>query len=218
MKIKKIPRLPTLAEEIVNAMTHSAGVGFGATALVILLCFSIAQHDIWKIVSSILFGSTLVILYLCSSLYHSFTQPKLKKIFQKLDHIAIYFLIAGTYTPITLVSLRGGWGWTLFGIVWGLAIIGMFFKLFFINRFEKISTAFYLLMGWLAVVAIVPIYHHIPFTGLILLAAGGLSYTIGTIFYAWERAKYAHGIWHLFVMGGSVTHFLCVLFYIIAPA
>ena len=205
----------TLREEIFNASIHGIGIGFGITALVILLVFSMQQNDIWKIVSSILFGSGLIIMYSASTLYHSFPQPQLKKWFKILDHAAIYFLIAGSYTPFALVTLHGTFGWVLFGVVWGLALIGVLFKVFFVYRFKIVSIISYLLMGWLAVFAIMPLYHHLARGGLFWLVLGGLCYTFGAIFYLWKSAKYTHTIWHLFVVAGSVCHFFSILWYVI---
>lgn len=205
----------TVREEVFNALTHGIGVAFGITALVILVMFSVEQNNIWKIVSSSLFGSTLVLMYLTSTLYHSFSRFKIRRLLKTLDHAAIYLLIAGTYTPLTLVNLRGAWGWTLFGVIWGLALFGIIFKIFFVYRLPTISTLFYLLMGWLVVIAAVPIYHHFAFSGLMWLVAGGLCYSLGTIFYAWESVKYMHGVWHLWVIAGTVCHFFAILFYVV---
>ena len=212
-----VNRQYTLREEIFNASIHGIGVGFGITALVILLVFSVQQNDIWKIVSSALFGSSLIIMYSASTLYHSFFKSRWKSLFKILDHAAIYFLIAGSYTPFALVTLRGDFGWILFGVVWGLALFGVLFKIFFVYRFKIVSIASYLLMGWLAVLAIVPLYHHLARGGLFWLILGGLCYTFGAVFYLWKSAKYTHTIWHVFVVAGSVCHFFSVLWYVILP-
>ena len=154
-------------------------------------------------------------MYLASTLYHSFQHPKVKGVFKILDHAAIYLLIAGTYTPILLVSLRDAWGWSLFGVMWGLAVAGIVFKFFFIGRFEKLSLVIYLLMGWMGVIAAGQIIDALPFGGLLWLLAGGISYTTGVIFYRWEKLKYSHAIWHLFVLGGSICHFFAIFLYVL---
>ena len=171
--------------------------------------------DVWRVVSFSIYGATLIILYLMSTLYHSFTNPTLKRIFHLLDHSAIFLLIAGTYTPFTLVSLRGGWGWTLFGLIWACAIAGITFKVFFLDKLRVVSVFFYVGMGWLAMIAIDPLLEVIPFSGFIWLALGGLSYTLGVVFYLWKKLPYSHTIWHLFVLAGSIFHFLCVLWYVL---
>ncbi len=210
-----IERPYTLKEEILNALTHGVGVGFGIAALVILITASAKQYNEWKIVSSALFGSTIILLYLASTLHHSFSWSPLKRFFKTLDHSAIFLLIAGTYTPICLVTLRGDWGWTLFGMTWGLALAGIIFKIFFIYRFQVISLIIYILMGWLAIIVIDPIVHHLPLGGLIWLALGGLCYTLGTIFYSLDNKHYMHCIWHLFVLAGTICHFFTILYYVI---
>jgi hemolysin III len=211
----KVKREYTLKEEIASATSHGIGVGLGIAALAILTIFSVEQGDVWKIVSSAIFGSTIILMYLASTIYHSIHSPSLKRFFKTLDHASIYLLIAGSYTPFCLVTIRGGWGWTLFGIVWGLALVGVIFKVFFVYRFAIVSVLAYILMGWVVVIAIDPIYHKLPFGGLMWLLAGGLCYTIGTIFYAWKNMKYTHSIWHLFVLAGTICHFFAVLFYVI---
>lgn len=200
----------SLGEEIANAITHGIGVGL-AIAMLVLLIVQAARHGTaWHVVSYTLFGSMMVILYLASTLYHSI--PPARKVFRRIDHAAIFLLIAGTYTPFCLVSLRGAWGWTLFGIVWGLAIIGVVMKTAFAHKYEKASVAVYILMGWLVVIAAKPAMANIDKDSLIALFIGGLSYTGGVVFYAWEKLPYNHAIWHLFVLGGSIAHFFAVLF------
>jgi hemolysin III len=156
----------------------------------------------------------MIILYLCSTLLHSIQHKKTKDIFEILDHSAIYLLIAGSYTPFLLVTLRGPLGWSMFGVIWGLAIIGIVLKCFYVKRFVLISTLCYILMGWLIVLAIKPLFQNLPFTGLVWLVAGGLLYTFGSIFYVWRRIPYHHAIWHVFVLAGSTCHFICVLLYV----
>lgn len=202
-------------EELANSITHAIGVALSLAALVILVVYAAMQGDGWKIVSFSIYGTSLVLLYTASTLYHSFSSERAKHYLKILDHAAIYLLIAGTYTPFLLVMIRGNWGWTLFGIIWGLAITGIIFKLFFVNRFRIISTIIYLLMGWLILVAFRPLIAHVPENGLYWLLAGGLSYSFGVIFYLWEKIPYHHAIWHLFVLGGSIFHFFAVLFYVL---
>lgn len=205
----------SLGEEIANSITHGIGAALATAALTILVVFAAIKGDAWHVVSFSIYGASLVIMYLSSTLYHAFTNQKVKRYFRIMDHSSIFLLIAGTYTPITLLPLRGtGWGWTIFGIIWGLAVLGIFFKLFFIGKLEKLSVIFYILMGWLVVIAIKPMIEILP-TGLLLwIAIGGLSYTLGIIFYAWQKLPYAHAIWHLFVLGGSISHFFGILLYL----
>jgi hemolysin III len=202
-------------EEIVNSITHGVGLGLSVVGLVILILFAGINGSALHIISCSVYGATLVGLYAASTLYHGFRSPRLKHIFQIIDHCSIYLLIAGTYTPFTLVMLRGGWGWSLFGLVWSLSFCGVVFKLFCINRFKILSTVVYVFMGWLAIIAIKPIFAMLPPGCIVLLFAGGLSYTIGVLFFAWERLPYNHAIWHLFVVAGSILHFLAVIFYVI---
>ena len=204
----------TIKEEIANSLTHGIGVGLGIAALIILTVLSVHQENPWKIVSSVLFGSTIIIMYLCSTLYHSIQQPRIKQFFKVLDHSSIYLLIAGSYTPFSLVTLNGGWGWTLLGVTWGLAIAGVIFKIFFVNRFMLLSTIIYIAIGWLAIIGIDPLYHHLHFGGLMWLIIGGVLYTVGTIFYV-QRRMYMHSIWHLFVLAGTISHFFAILYYVI---
>ncbi|MCK6541731.1 hemolysin III family protein [bacterium] len=205
----------SFGEELAHAITHGIGAILSIAGLTLLVAFSALRGDAWHVVSSAIFGTTLVLLYSASTLYHSFPQPKVKRIFRIMDHSAIYLLIAGTYTPFLLVSLRGAWGWTLFGVVWGAAIAGVWFKVFHTGRFPKLSTTLYIVMGWVALVAIKPMMENIPLGGLILILAGGLTYTVGVVFYVMHRMIYHHAVWHLFVLGGSILHFFAVLLYVI---
>jgi hemolysin III len=206
----------TIKEEVIHSITHGLGVFLGIITLTVLTVISIHQHSAWKMAGSIIFSSSVIVLYLASTLYHSLSRTRLNQLFKSLDHAAIYVLIAGSYTPFCLISIRGEWGWSLFGIVWGIALFGAAFKMFFAGRFDAISTAGYILMGWLAIIAIHPIYHAIQFDGFILLALGGLFYTFGVIFYAWEKLPFNHGIWHLFVLAGTLCHVFCITFYVIS--
>jgi hemolysin III len=202
-------------EELANAMTHGLGAGAGVAALAILVTLAARQGDPWRIVSFSVYGATVVLLYLASTLYHAFQAPRLKFIFKGLDHEAIFLLIAGTYTPFSLVTLRGPWGWTVFGLIWGFALAGIIFETAFLGRFKRLVVVFYLGMGWMAVIAIKPLWAALPGGGLAWLGAGGLCYSFGVIFYLWKSLPYHHAIWHLFVLGGSVCHFFAILWYVL---
>lgn len=202
-------------EEVMNAVTHGVGTLLAVAGLVLLTVLAYLHGSIWHIVSFSIYGTTLVLLYLASTLYHSFTNERVKRIFKILDHSAIYLLIAGTYTPFTLVPLHGVLGWTVFSLVWGLATIGIVLKVFFAGRYKVLSTLCYLGMGWFIVIAIKPLLAAVPALGMIWLFAGGLFYTLGSVFYLWKRLPYNHAIWHLFVLAGSISHFIAVFFYIL---
>lgn len=208
----KIYRKLTNGEEIMNAITHGIGSLLSIAALVVLIIVAGRNGDIWHLVSFSIYGSTLILLYLSSTLYHSFTNPKLKNLFARFDHISIFMLIAGTYTPILLTSMRGIWGWTLFGIIWGLAIVGAVIRSIYLHRFRKLMVAVYLLMGWMFVIAGKQIYESLPSLSITFLVLGGIAYSVGVIFYMWRKLPYAHGIWHLFVLAGSVLHFFAIYF------
>ena len=211
---KKIQREQTIGEEIANGITHGIGAALSLAALVILVVFASLYGDAWRVVSFSIYGTTLFILYLASTLYHSFRNKRVKHFFNILDHSSIFLLIAGTYTPITLISMRGPWGWTLFGLIWGMAIVGILSKVFFIDRFKMLSVALYIGMGWLILIAVRPMLEMVP-PGLIKwIVIGGLCYTFGVIFYAIKRVPYFHFVWHLFVLAGRITHFLGILFYL----
>lgn len=198
-----------------NSISHLVGAALALAALVVLVVFASLQGDPWKIVSLSIYGATLFLLYSFSALYHSL-RGRAKIIFQKLDHAAIYLLIAGSYTPFTLITLRGAWGWSLFGIVWGLAIVGIMLDSLHRNGPRVYQMVIYLLMGWVVLVALYPLLQNLPTGGMILLVLGGLLYTGGMVFYALdEKMNHAHGIWHLFVLAGSVSHFLAILFYVL---
>ena len=198
-----------------NSITHLVGAALALAGLVVLVVFASLKGDLWKIVGFSIYGGSLFLLYTLSTLYHSL-RGRAKQIFMKLDHVAIYLLIAGTYTPLTLVTLRGPWGWSLFGIVWGLAIIGIVVDALHRQGSRSVQMVIYLLMGWLILVALYPLVRAIPTGGLALLVLGGLFYTVGIVFYALDdRIKHAHGIWHLFVLAGSIAHFLAMLLYVL---
>jgi hemolysin III len=201
---------PHQHEELANTLTHGAGAVISLVAGLALTGLAALSGDVWRIIGAAVFMLTLVLLYTASTLYHGASHGQIKDRLEIFDHCAIYLLIAGTYTPFTLVSLRGAWGWSLFGVIWGLAIAGVVFKLIFATRFKLISTLFYIGMGWLVVVAIVPMSQALPLSTLAWLLAGGLAYTAGTLFYHNERIPFSHAIWHLFVLAGSVCHFIAV--------
>ena len=198
-----------------NSISHLVGATLALAGVVVLVTLASWKGDPWKIVSFSIYGASLFLLYTLSTLYHSL-RGRAKDIFRKLDHIAIYLLIAGTYTPLTLVTLRGAWGWSLFGIIWGLAITGIVVDSLHKQGSRTIQMVIYLLMGWLIVVAMYPLIQALPRGGLLLLVLGGVFYTSGMIFYAIDdRMKHAHGIWHLFVLAGSISHFLAMLLYVL---
>lgn len=202
-------------EEIANSITHGIGALLSIAALVLLIVFSSLYGNAWHVVSFTLFGVTMVLLYTSSTLVHSFPAGKAKNVFEVMDHSSIYFFIAGTYTPFLFIAVKGWLGWTLFGIVWGLAIGGTVFKAFFVKKFLFASTILYVLMGWLIVFAWNPLVENVPSQGVVLLVIGGVLYTVGAVFYVWRGFKFHHAIWHLFVLGGTITHFFSVLLYLL---
>ena len=204
----------TKGEEIANAITHGIGAGLAIAALVLLIVFSAKTGSPYKIVSFTIFGVTLVILYLGSTLYHSIPNRKAKRVFRIIDHASIYLLIAGTYTPFTLTVLRPTIGWWLFGIMWGVTVIGIFLKIMWLDRFDKLSTLLYLIMGWAIVFAIKDLIATVPVMGIVFLVLGGLFYSLGCIFYSVDKWPYNHAVWHLFVIAGSVFHFFAVILYL----
>ncbi len=214
LKNQTSTRFYTLGEEIAHSITHGIGTGLSIAGLTLLLVLAVLYGNVYQIVSFTIYGATLIILYLTSTLYHSFQQPRVKRIFQIIDHAAIYLLIAGTYTPFLLVAIRGIWGWSVLIIIWGLALLGIGFKVLSIHRFQKLSVLTYILMGWLSVVILNELLVNVPLGGLIWLAIGGVAYTMGIIFYALEKIPYTHAIWHVFVMGGSICHYFAVLLYL----
>ncbi|HLA36427.1 MAG TPA: hemolysin III family protein [Rhodocyclaceae bacterium] len=198
-----------------NSVTHLVGSALSISGLSILLTLAVLQGDPWKVVSFAIYGATLVLLYCFSTIYHSIRSPRAKRVMQKLDHNAIYLLIAGSYTPFALVTLRGPWGWTLFGLSWGLALVGIVQELTLGRRTRRLSMILYVLMGWLVLIAVKPLVDAMPLGGLIWLALGGVVYSLGIYFYLNdERVRHYHGIWHLFVLGGSFCHFICILLYV----
>lgn len=202
-------------EEIAHAITHGIGAILSIAALVLLIVFSALQGGTLLIVSATIFGSSMLLMYLSSTIVHSLPLGKWKDIFLIVDHASIYVFIAGTYTPFVLVLINGTLGWSLFGIIWGLALIGIILKLFFVKKFVFLSTLFYILMGWLIVLAWRPLTEAMHVDGIVLLVSGGIIYTLGSIFYVWNKIPYHHVIWHLFVLAGSCLHFFAVLWYVI---
>ena len=206
-------RLPTLGEEIANSLSHGAGLGLAIAGTPILIVAAVRYGTAWNTVGVSVFAASMIALYLASTLYHALTHDTAKRFFRVLDHSAIFILIAGTYTPFTLGVLRGGWGWILFGLVWGLALVGVIKKAIFGARFIWISVGLYLVMGWLVVIAGPQVWQRVPLMGLAWLLAGGVAYTAGVGFFAAHRIKYAHFAWHLFVIAGTACHFFAVLWY-----
>jgi hemolysin III len=198
--------------ELANTITHAVGVALALAGLAVLVTIASLHGNPRQVVSYSIYGVTLVLLYGASTAYHGIQLPRARRLLRTLDHAAIYLLIAGTYTPFSLISLRGAWGWSLLGVIWALAAIGVVFKIFFVGRFSRTSTLVYLGMGWLALIAARQLFTNLPAQGLVLLFAGGLCYTVGVLFFAFDRKlRFNHAIWHLFVLFGSVCHFFAVL-------
>ena len=212
-------RRPTFGEELANSLSHGLGLLLAIVGLPFLISHALIMHaehhgSVSAVVGAAIFGGSAILLYLASTLYHAIPQPRIKDILRLLDHAAIFLLIAGTYTPITLGVLHGGWGWTLFGLIWGLALAGLIFKALVGVRFPRLSTLLYVAMGWVVVIAIRPLWLHMAAGGLIWLAAGGLAYSLGVVFFVLdEKVRYSHFIWHLFVLAGTACHYFAVLFY-----
>ena len=205
-----------LGDILANAITHGIGAVFAVVGAVYLISAS-TRGTVWLVVSCSVFSGTLVLVYICSTLYHSLVRTRARHVLQVLDHSSIYLLIAGTYTPFTLIALRGPLGWFIFCVVWSLAIAGVVFKSFAVERFAVASALVYLFQGWFIVVAVRPLLHAIGWHGMIWLGAGGLAYTLGIVFFALDRLRYFHAAWHLFVLAGSVAHYFAILFYVVPP-
>jgi hemolysin III len=205
----------TPREELANSLTHGVGALLAVGGLALLVTLAAVRGDARHVVACSIYGAAMVVLYSASTLYHAVTWPRAKSALQVVDHAAIFLLIAGTYTPFTLVSLRGPWGWSIFGTVWGLAAVGMVIEIAFPGRWPAMSLALYVAMGWVVVVAVKPLLSALPTGGLILLLLGGLAYTGGIVFYVWKRLPYGHAVWHLFVLAGTILHFFAVLLYVI---
>ena len=205
----------TFGEELASSITHGIGAVLSIVALIVMLVQSVNRGDAWHIVACSIFGITLILAYLASTLYHALPQPEARALFRLFDHAAIFLLIAGSYTPFTMVTLRGPWGWSLFGVIWGLAITGILCEVFVAGRLALVRVAVYIIMGWTMIIATRPLLDLVATDGLLLLVWGGIAYTAGTIFYAWRRLPYHHAIWHLFVLTGSGLHVLAILKYVI---
>jgi hemolysin III len=205
----------TFIEELLNSITHGIGLALSIIGLIVLVAFSILYGSVWHVAGCTVFGVTLVLTYTASTLYHSNRDPHLKQMLKVFDHAAIYLLIAGTYTPFMLVNLRGVWGWTLFALIWTLSALGILFKIYHMGKFRILSAASYIIMGWLGLVAIKPLIEMVPAGGIFWLLMGGVFYTSGVVFFACKRIPYNHAIWHVFVMIGSICHYIAVLFYVL---
>src|SRR4051794_14725372 len=208
-------RAQSAGEEIANSLTHGVGVLLTLIVGPVLVMTAVGTGDPWRIVASATYATTLLFLFTSSMLYHALRSPEAKQLFRRIDHSAIYLLIAGTYTPFTLITLRGPWGWTLFGLIWGLAILGITLKVVAMGRFRGLSLALYIGMGWLVVVALRPLTAALAQGGMVLLVLGGIAYTSGVLFYVWRRLPYHHAYWHAFVLAGSVLHFFAILLYVV---
>ncbi len=204
-----------IVEEIANSITHGIGFVLSLAGFGILIALTLTKGSMWHFVGCGVYGATMVILYAASTLYHSVRQPRLKHIFLQVDQMAIYLLIAGTYTPFMLVNLRGFWGLMLLTLVWALSIFGIVFKIIFVDRYKSVTMSLYLLTAWAALLAVKPIIAAVPLGGLAWIAAGGLAYMLGLVFFAWDRLPFNHTIWHVFVLAGSGCHFLAVIYYVL---
>lgn len=213
-------RAQTTGEEVANAVTHGVGALLALACFVVAVAFAVARGDAWRIVSASIYGFLLFVVYLSSTLYHASMWPRTKAVLNMIDHASIYLMIAGCYTPICLGPLRQyspAWAWSLLGTIWVLAVLGVVFHCCFPHRYAIFSTATYVLMGWLVVVAVYPLWRAMGTAAVLWLVLGGASYTLGIVFYAWKRLKYAHAIWHLFVLGGSMAHFVAIFCYVLLP-
>ena len=211
MSGEKLNKRYTLGEEIFNAVSHGAGGLLSIAGTVVLIVLCAVYSDAWSVISACVYGASLIILYTMSTLYHAITNEKAKKFFRVMDHNTIFFLIAGTYTPFTLVTLRGKLGWILFGIVWGSALIGIILNSIDLEKFRKPSVVCYILMGWVIIIAVKPMLNSLPGLSLVFLLLGGRFYTVGVIFYSLKKIKWFHSVWHLFTVSGSVLHYFSVL-------
>ena len=200
-----------VAKERANSLIHGVGFLLSVAGLVVAIVLGVQRGDGWVVTSVSIYGATLILLYATSTLYHAAPSPRRKRLLQKLDHAAIFLLIAGTYTPFLLVNLRGPWGWSLFAVVWGLALVGGGFKLVFAGHLPFWSSGIYLLLGWLLLIAAKPLLASVPRSGLVLLVLGGVCYTSGVAFYLWRQLPFHHAIWHVFVLAGSICHYFAVL-------
>lgn len=207
--------LVNFGEDVADAVTHGLGAVLALVGLVVLVARAAVVGTHWHVIAASIFGSTLVLMYTASTLYHAIPLPRAKRVLRIIDHSLIFFLIAGSYTPFALITLHGPWGWTLIAVIWSLALAGVWFKVRATGRYEKLSLSLYLAMGWCALFTIKPLVQALEPAGLALLLAGGITYTGGVAFFVWERLRYHHAIWHLFVLAGSVLHYFAVLLYVI---
>lgn len=205
----------TRGEEIANAITHGVGAVLSIVGLTLLIVLSSLEGTPWHVISFTIYGVTMLLLYVSSTLVHSFPEGKVKDLFEIFDHSSIYLFIAGTYTPFLFIAVKGTTGWTLFGIVWGIALAGIVFKAFFVKKFLFFSTILYVFMGWMIVFAWDSLTQNIAHQGIVLLVVGGVLYTIGAVFYVWRGFRFHHMIWHMFVLGGTVLHFLAIILYVL---
>lgn len=213
-----LPAKHTLGEEIASAITHGIGAALSVAALTSLIIFAALSGDPWSVVAVSIYGSTLVFLYLASTLYHGIQIERVKRFFHIMDHVGISLLIAGTYTPILLVQMRTTMGWVSFGVIWGLALTAASIKSFFTNKYKRVSTTIYVAMGWFSIFLINSMIATMGVGGVAWIAAGGICYTLGVIPFLWEKLPYNHAIWHLFVIGGSTCHFIAILLYVLPAA
>jgi hemolysin III len=202
-------------EELANRCSHGIGALVSVIGVIALITLASRQHDVYRVVSACVYGGAMITFYCLSTAYHSVRSPYIRYIFRILDHASIYVMIAGSYTPFALVTLRGAWGWSLFGTVWGLGTAGAVMKIFTIHRLRFIGPILYIALGWIVVIAWKPLFAALPASGILLLFAGGVAYTVGVIFYLWDRLPYNHAIWHLFVLAGSACHFFSIYYYVI---
>lgn len=203
------------SEELVNRLTHGIGAVASIIGVIALITLASRQHDTYRVVSACIYGGAMIAFYFLSTAYHSVRRPCLRYLFRILDHASIYLMIAGSYTPFALVTMRGPWGWSLFGTVWGLGTLGAVMKIFTTHRLRFIGPILYIALGWIVVIALKPLSAALPANGLLLLFTGGVAYTVGVIFFLWDRLPYNHAIWHLFVLTGSACHYFAIYFYVI---
>ena len=210
------PSKYTLGEEIAHAITHGVGAALATAGLAVLMVAAATRGEgAWQVVPCAIYGAAMILMFTTSTLYHSFPWPRVKRVFRVLDHEMIFLMIAGSYTPFMLITLRGALGWTLFGVVWGIAAAGLVFQGFFTGRFKGASTALYVVMGWIIVFALKPLLEHMSPAGVRWLVAGGLCYTLGAVVYLFKRVKYHHAIWHLAVLAGGACHYFAILWHVL---
>jgi hemolysin III len=215
MTVPQGPAKQSEAEEVANSITHGVGLVLSSAGWAALMVLAYLFGDTWHLISCGIYGGTLVFLYAASTLYHSARKLRYKRVLRVVDHAAIFLLIAGSYTPFAMGALRDGFAWTLLTVVWGIALVGLLFKLFSRRRFHWSTSALYIIMGWMGVLLINPMLDVLPLGALLWVIAGGLAYTVGIIFYGWHALPYSHAIWHLFVLAGSIFHYIAVVLYVV---